>query len=57
MSDFISSGIDVVSVVVTDEKICEALDITPGELFEYVSEGEGEKDSPIAKLIKATRSN
>ena len=27
-------------------RICEALDITPGELFEYALVGEGEKDSP-----------
>ena len=27
----------------TMERICEALDITPGELFEYVPDGEGKK--------------
>jgi len=38
----------------TMRRICEALDITPGELFEYVPE-EKEEDGPMAKLIKNIR--
>ena len=38
----------------TMERLCKALDITPGELFEYIPEGEGE-DGPMAKLIKNIR--
>ena len=41
----------------TIDAVCQALDITPGELFEYVEKGKKPVDGPMARLIKNIRAS